>query len=328
MEENKTKEKITSSAKIISVDIGGVIGVPEQEQFHDEECDHIVSTYERFREAVAEIDESGADKVVINIRSTGGDLNDALMIYDAASALGVEVVTRCYGYVASAATVIAQAASKGSREISANALYLIHCCESSVEGNSHSLSLTKQLLDKSDERLVEIYASTSGRGAEEFRKLMNENGGKGRWLSPQEALQAGLVDRIIPAAPITDSALREVALLGLPALPEAAASGGQEGFWSSLLGRVGLRRRDVSSHNSAVSEEVPAEVGGVEMSSAEIAAPIGQPTVASRLHTARPTLTKECEDPAFGYGEAARDDNKSAYEADARSLREAVSQKF
>ena len=31
-----------------------------------------------------------------------------------------------YGYTASAATVIAQAASEGCREISAHALYLIH----------------------------------------------------------------------------------------------------------------------------------------------------------------------------------------------------------
>ena len=45
---------------------------------------------------------------------------------------GAEVVTRCYGYVASAATVIAQAASPGCREISSNAFYLIHCSELSL----------------------------------------------------------------------------------------------------------------------------------------------------------------------------------------------------
>ena len=103
--------KITSSAKIISIDIDGIIGVSEEEQFGEES--RSVSTYERFEQAVAEIGEGGPDRVVINIRSTGGDLGDALLIHDAAVGLGVEVVTRCYGYVASAATVVAQAASKG-----------------------------------------------------------------------------------------------------------------------------------------------------------------------------------------------------------------------
>ena len=57
---------------------------------------------------------------------------------------------------------------------------------------------------------------------------MNENAGKGRWLTPEEALTAGLVDRIIPAAPITASASDVVSSLRLPPLPVAEK---QKGAW-------------------------------------------------------------------------------------------------
>ncbi len=304
------KTKITSSAKIISIDIDGVIGVNEEEQFGEESSS--VATYERFEQAVAEIGEGGPDRVVINIRSTGGDLGDALLIHDAAVGLGVEVVTRCYGYVASAATVIAQAASKGCREISANGFYLIHCCESSVEGNSQSLTLTKELLERSDQRLAEIYAEASGRPAEEFRLLMNENAGKGRWLTPEEALAAGLVDRIIPAAPITASASDIISSLGLPPLPVAEK---QKGAWlRGLMDKIGLGR--VAKPAAMVEPSVADKI-----SQRTPAKPTIPP---SRLHTAEPTRTKECEDPPFRDSGGAGTANQNAYEIDARSFRDAV----
>lgn len=103
--------RINGSASEAVIDIEGVIGVPEQTQFL--EPGGRVATYARFAEALAAVAAVQAPRVVVNIRSAGGDVNDALLIFDALQGLGAEVVTRCYGYVASAATVIAQAASPG-----------------------------------------------------------------------------------------------------------------------------------------------------------------------------------------------------------------------
>lgn len=189
--------RINGSASEAVIDIEGVIGVPEQTQFL--EPGGRVATYARFAEALAAVAAVQAPRVVVNIRSAGGDVNDALLIFDALQGLGAEVVTRCYGYVASAATVIAQAASPGCREISSNAFYLIHCSESAAEGNSRSLSAAKELLDRTDERIADIYASRSGRPVAGFAALMNENGGKGRWLTPGETVEAGLADTVIPS---------------------------------------------------------------------------------------------------------------------------------
>ena len=120
----KSEIQINNTAGECHIDIEGTIGVAEEWQF--DEPEERVATYERFREAVRRIGAVEAQRIVVNIRSTGGDVNDALLIHDALKQTGAHVTTRCYGYVASAATIIAQAASEGCREISANALYLIH----------------------------------------------------------------------------------------------------------------------------------------------------------------------------------------------------------
>ena len=142
----KSDIQIRNSADVCYIDIEGTIGVPEQWQFASP--DDRVATYEKFRDAVARIAALDAPQVVVNIRSTGGDVNDALLIYDALAALDAEVTTRCYGYVASAATLIAQAASEGRREISAGALYLVHAAACAAEGNAAELEARAELLRK------------------------------------------------------------------------------------------------------------------------------------------------------------------------------------
>ena len=120
----KSDIQIRNSADVCYIDIEGTIGVPEQWQFASP--DDRVATYEKFRDAVARI-----------------------------AALDAEVTTRCYGYVASAATLLAQAASEGRREISAGALYLVHAAACAAEGNAAELEARAELLRKTDERLAD-----------------------------------------------------------------------------------------------------------------------------------------------------------------------------
>ena len=191
----ETQFKISNEASLCTIDIEGVIGLPEGEQFAD--STHSIATYERFREKVEKIREIQADEVIVNIRSTGGDVNDALLIYEALVALDAKITTRCYGYTASAATIIAQAASSGCREIASSALYLIHLSSSVIEGNASDLTERIELLKKTDDRIASLYALRSGREKAVFDILMAQNGGRGRWLSPEEVVEAGLADTII-----------------------------------------------------------------------------------------------------------------------------------
>ena len=90
--------QITNRNDTCFVDIEGVIGVPEEWQF--DQPSSRVATYEKFRDSLDRLREIDAPEIVVNIRSTGGDVNDALLIYEALSSLDGHIVTRCYGYTA------------------------------------------------------------------------------------------------------------------------------------------------------------------------------------------------------------------------------------
>ncbi len=231
-------------AGVVQIDIEGVIGVSEVAQF--DEPQGRIATYGEFKKKVEQIRNIRAPRVEVNIRSTGGEVNDALLIHDALVGLDAEVTTRCFGYVASAATIIAQAASIGRREISSNALYLIHNSVSCGEGNARMLGETVALLKQTDRRIAELYARRSGRKVDVFEKLMGENGGNGRWLSPKEVLDAGLADRIVAAEPLKNDAMKMIAELGLPKPPYKMFNQNQisQGMniskkWSALLDVLG-----------------------------------------------------------------------------------------
>ena len=284
--------QIRNSADVCYIDIEGTIGVPEQWQFASP--DDRVATYEKFRDAVARIAALDAPQVVVNIRSTGGDVNDALLIHDALRQLPARVTTRCYGYTASAATIIAQAASEGCRLLSANALYLIHTAICSTEGNAAEIAGKIDLLHQTDARIAAVYASRSGRPAAEFEALMAENNGKGRWLAPEEAVAAGLADKVVEAAEQPASSLARNIARG----------------WERLLANIGLRP----------GPALPADRNVLHFDG-EVQALRSRSAVAAdeARRQAAPTSTQPREDPSCG--DTVRSANERAYAEDARRMR-------
>lgn len=296
----KSEINIRNSAEVCYIDIDGTIGLPEEWQFEDPSSR--VTTYEKFKDTVARIADIESPEVVVNIRSTGGDVNDALLIYDALCALDAHVVTRCYGYTASAATIIAQAASEGCRQISANALYLIHNSICATEGNAAEMEAKADLLHKTDSRLAEVYASRSGRESELYAALMSENGGNGRWLSPEEVVEMALADEII-----NDGATKSV-----ETNPVVAAV--SEG-WSQLLAKLGVARKEeteAAAGRNILHFEVEPTPQDVKGSPSTIIFQEGQNRTAA-------TPTKSKEDPSIA-GEPMRGANSTAYAADVRAL--------
>ena len=288
----KSEIQIKNSAGVCRIEIEGTIGVPEEWQFDQPEAR--VATYEKFRDTVRRIAGIDAPQIVVDIRSTGGDVNDALLIHDALRSLDAHIITRCYGYTASAATIIAQAASPGCREISANALYLIHTAICAAEGNAAEIEGKLDLLRQTDTRIAAVYAARSGRPAGEFEALMAENNGNGRWLSPEEAVAAGLADTV------TDNGERTA-----PSLAGNIARG-----WERLLAGIGLNRR----------EELPAD-RNVLLTAGERQELLRRSATAIRQaqQNASPTCTKPREDPS--YGDTVRTANQRAYAEDAKRFK-------
>ena len=288
----KSEIQIKNSAGVCRIEIEGTIGVPEEWQFDQPEAR--VATYEKFRDTVRRIAGIDAPQIVVDIRSTGGDVNDALLIHDALCSLDAHITTRCYGYTASAATIIAQAASPGCREISANALYLIHTAICAAEGNAAEKAGNRDLLRQTGGRIAAVYGARSGRPAGEFEALMAENNGNGRWLSPEEAVAAGLADTV------TDNGERTA-----PSLAGNIARG-----WERLLAGIGLNRR----------EELPAD-RNVLLTAGERQELLRRSATAIRQaqQNASPTCTKPREDPS--YGDTVRTANQRAYAEDVKRFK-------
>lgn len=283
--------KIKNALDLCVIDIEGTIGVAEEWQF--ESVDERVSTYEKFRESVAMIEAVEAARVVVNIRSTGGDVNDAMLIYEALTSLGIPITTRCYGYVASAATVIAQAGSQGERLISTNALYLVHNSTCVAEGNAQDLAARLDLLQKTDERLSELYARRSSKTAEEFIALMSEEGGNGRWLNAEEVIALGLADKSFDAS------------------VEKSEDGG---LWRKIGKKLGMEQPETSP------EKLPEDNHNVlHEESAMSQDRQKQRLFETRQREVKATTLMQVEDPSLGEVVATR--NQQAYMNDAKSFK-------
>lgn len=201
---------------------------------------------------------------------------------------------RCYGYTASAATIIAQAASPGCREISANALYLIHTAICAAEGNAAEIAGKLDLLRQTDTRIAAVYAARSGRPAGEFEALMAENNGNGRWAIARRGRRSR-------ARRHGD---RQRGAHG------TLAGGEYRRGWERLLAGIGLNRR----------EELPAD-RNVLLTAGERQELLRRSATAIRQaqQNASPTCTKPREDPS--YGDTVRTANQRAYAEDAKRFK-------
>lgn len=292
----KSEIQIRNNADECHIDIEGTIGVPEEWQF--EEPSERVATYDKFRDTLRRIGQIEARRITVDIRSTGGDVNDALLIHDALRSLGAHITTRCYGYTASAATIIAQAASEGAREISANALYLIHNSACTWEGNAAELAQKVDLLQQTDARIAGVYAARSQRPAEEFSSLMAQNNGNGRWLSPQEAIEAGLADTLIDTAE----------------QPAQAPTNSLARNWERLLSKLGMHSRPQTPGAMPEGRNVVRTPQEEELLRRRSLAAMQE-----WQERAAPTVTKPCEDPSCR--ETLRSANQQAYAEDVKRIR-------
>lgn len=288
--------KIKNDAEVAIIDIEGTIGISEAWQFDNPESR--VATYERFKECVAQIADLANAQIRVNIRSTGGDVNDAMLIYEALRATGAEVTTCCYGYTASAATIVAQAASKGRRLIAPTSLYLVHNSLCTVEGNADEIAAEVELLRQTDERIAEIYARHSGRDKLEMAALMSENCGRGRWLSPMEVVAEGLADGVESRAEREEPKRKGIDI-----------------SISNLLGCIGTTSDDAPDVADDVNY-IPHDNVAVENAAERTISTIA---FEEQQRSVQPTVVKATEDPDMM--ETPRDERRRAYDNDARSMR-------
>lgn len=136
----------------------------------------------------------GDQDITVNISSLGGDVNDALVIYDLMKMHKGKITANILGATASSGTVIAMGADYV--RMSSNALFLVHNTWTGAVGNADDLRAVAADLDKFDERIIEIYKKATGRRAHTIEKLMKEE----RWIDANEAFEFGFINEVFAPA--------------------------------------------------------------------------------------------------------------------------------
>lgn len=132
----------------------------------------------------------GTDQIRLYINSPGGEVWDAMAIVNQLRRHPARVVAVVDGIAASAASVIAVSADEVVMGMGAQ--MMIHDAWNVAVGNEADMLAMASRLKKDSDAVAAIYAGKAGGTAEEWRELMREE----TWLSAEEAVAAGLADRM------------------------------------------------------------------------------------------------------------------------------------
>jgi ATP-dependent protease ClpP protease subunit len=147
---------------------------------------------DEFAQALDEIE--GADRIEVHINSGGGSVWDGLAIMNTLRSVGLPVKAVVDGVAASAASFIAVACDQV--EMMPNSRLMIHDALGLCMGQSADMREYAEFLDESSDNIADIYATKAGGTTRQWRDRMRAKGLLGEWFTPQQALDAGLIDAI------------------------------------------------------------------------------------------------------------------------------------
>jgi len=135
-----------------------------------------------------------ADKpITVYVNSPGGDADSGFAIYDMLRFSRPPIRTICAGLSASAGVPIFLGGDKGQRYSLPNSRFLLHQPSMSMMGQTTDLEITAAEILKIRTKYNEIISAEIGRSVEDITADCDRD----FWLSAQEAVEYGLVDRIV-----------------------------------------------------------------------------------------------------------------------------------
>jgi ATP-dependent Clp protease protease subunit len=138
----------------------------------------------------------GDDPITVFIHSEGGHVEAGDSIHDLMRYVKPKVRMIGTGWVASAGTHIYLAAPKKQRFCLPNTRFMIHQPLGGVGGRATDIRIEAEEILKARERLNQTIADATGQPLERVAKDTDRN----YWMSPTQALEYGIVGKIIKSA--------------------------------------------------------------------------------------------------------------------------------
>jgi ATP-dependent Clp protease protease subunit len=131
--------------------------------------------------------------IYMYINSPGGIVYPGLAIYDTMQHLRAPVSTFCVGMCASMGAVLLAAGARGKRSALPNSRIMIHQPSGGSQGTAADIEIQAKEILHLRAKLNEILAKHTGQSVERIADDVDRD----RFLSPQEAVEYGLIDRIL-----------------------------------------------------------------------------------------------------------------------------------
>ncbi|MBQ9633035.1 MAG: ATP-dependent Clp endopeptidase proteolytic subunit ClpP [Lachnospiraceae bacterium] len=139
-----------------------------------------------------ESEDPGKD-IHLYINSPGGMVTAGFAIYDTMQYIKCDVSTICVGLAASMGAFLLAGGAKGKRLALPNAEIMIHQPSGGTRGQATEIEIAAENILKTKKRLNEILAENSGQDVEKVAADTERD----HYMNAQEALEYGLIDRII-----------------------------------------------------------------------------------------------------------------------------------
>ena len=127
------------------------------------------------------------------INSPGGVVSAGMAIYDTMQYVKCDVATTCVGMAASMGAVLLTAGAKGKRNALPHARVMIHQPLGGVQGQASDIEIEAQEILRIKRTLSEVLAHHTGKSVDQIVEDSDRN----KWLTADEAMDYGLVDRVM-----------------------------------------------------------------------------------------------------------------------------------
>lgn len=133
--------------------------------------------------------------ISLYINSPGGDVYSGLGIIDTMNYIKPDVSTICVGMAASMGAMILASSAKGKRLALPNSMVLIHQPSSGVQGQQTDINIVAKETTYLREHLNQMLADATGQSFDRIQQDTERD----NYMRAQEALEYGLVDKVISA---------------------------------------------------------------------------------------------------------------------------------
>ena len=141
------------------------------------------------------LEQEGPDEpITVFINSPGGEIFSGFAIFDMLKFIECPVTTIVTGFAASMGSILSLAADKGRRFCMPQAKIMIHQpLLMGYQGRASECEIQAQEILKTRDHLIDLYAQKTGKNKEEIKKAIDRD----NWFTAKEALEYGLIDKVI-----------------------------------------------------------------------------------------------------------------------------------